>query len=277
VCDPDFVTANDTVHTALDANVVGGIKGKQTDQMALKYNSQHQWYYYPNMTDDEVLVFKQFEIWKDDPMNKRETMPVRGAFHTAFEDPNTPEGCPPRKSTECRVQVFVGKRKDDEGSSSLSEQQEEKWTPPAPLWPKSGSEWGWLVCDIGSIGMIFAAVGSDCPAIPEFLNFVISFAIVGMLASLIKFHYSLRREGNEKRHPCAYAFSSILGLTQLALGIWGMALVFPNVTYLANPSSDTCEIGPMIAMVIPALIIAIVLVGLVGCGIYSFVVEKSKE
>mmetsp|Transcript_27287 Transcript_27287/g.39063 ORF Transcript_27287/g.39063 Transcript_27287/m.39063 type:complete len:493 (+) Transcript_27287:86-1564(+) len=260
VCDPDFVNTDDTVHTGLDAAVVGGIKGKQTDQMALKYNSQHQWYYYPNMTDDEVLVFKQFEVWKDDPMSKREKMPVRGAFHTAFDDPNTPEGCPPRMSTECRVQVFVGKRKDEDSS---------KWTPPAPLWPKSGSEWGWLACDMGSIGMIFAAVGSECPAIPEFLNFVFSFAIVGMLAGLIKFVYSLRREGNETRHPCAHYFSSSLGLTQLALGIWGMALVFPNVAYLADPSPETCEIGPMIAMIIPAIIMAIVLVGLVGYGIIN--------
>ena len=115
------------------------------------------------------------------------------------------------------------------------------------------------------------------PAIPEYLSFVISFAGVGMLAGLIKFQYSLRRSGNDKRHPCAHAFSSILGLTQLALGIWGMALVFPNVAYLSNPSPETCEIGPMIAMLIPSIIIAIVLAGLVGYGIYSFVVEKRSE
>mmetsp|Transcript_20821 Transcript_20821/g.34334 ORF Transcript_20821/g.34334 Transcript_20821/m.34334 type:complete len:504 (-) Transcript_20821:71-1582(-) len=272
VCDPAFVNTNDTVHTALDAKVVGGIKGKQTDQMALKYSSQQHWYYYPNMTDDEVLVFKQFEVWKDDPMSKRETMPVRGVFHTAFEDPTTPEGCPPRKSTECRVQVFVGKRKDEDSSPS-----EEKCDLPAPLWPKSGSEWGWLACDMGSIGMIFAAAWSECPAIPEYLNFIISFAVVGMLEGLIKFQYSLRREGNDKRYPCAHSFSSILGLIQLALGIWGMALVFPNVAYLSNPSPETCETGPIIAMFIPSIIIAVVLVGLVGYGIYSFVVKKRSE
>jgi len=92
VCDPAFVANGDTVHTALDAKSIGGLKGKQTDQMALKYSPQQQWYYYPNMTDDEVLVFKQFEVWKDDSMDKREALPVRGVFHTAFVDPNTPEG-----------------------------------------------------------------------------------------------------------------------------------------------------------------------------------------
>ena len=113
VCDPAFVNNSDTVHTEIDAILFGGRISKRTDDMALKYNPQQQWYYYPNMTDDEVLIFKQFEVWKDDPMDKREEMPVRGVFHTAFDndDPDTPEGCPSRQSTECRVQVFIGKRK----------------------------------------------------------------------------------------------------------------------------------------------------------------------
>ena len=98
-----------------------------------------------------------------------------------------------------------------------------------------------------------------------------------MLGGLIKFQYSLRREGNDKRHPCANAFSSILGLSQVALGIWGMILVFPNVGFFADPSPETCELGPMIAMFIPSVIIAMVLAGLVGYGIYSFVVKKRSE
>mmetsp|Transcript_7416 Transcript_7416/g.10676 ORF Transcript_7416/g.10676 Transcript_7416/m.10676 type:complete len:500 (-) Transcript_7416:116-1615(-) len=270
VCDPAFVDNGDTVHTALDATSVGGLKGKQTDQMALKYSPQQQWYYYPNMTDDEVLVFKQFEVWKDDSMDKREALPVRGVFHTAFVDPNTPEGSPPRQSTECRVQVFIGKRKEEDAA-------EEKWTPPAPLWPKDGSEWGMLALDMGSIGMIFAVVWSECPAIPSYLAFVYSFAIVGMLAGLIKFQYSLGREGNTKRYPCAQSISSILGMTQVALGIWGMTLVFPNVAYLGNPSPDTCEFGPMLAMFIPSVIIAIVAVVVSGYVVHACVAGAKKE
>lgn len=270
VCDPAFVANGDTVHTALDAKSVGGLKGKQTDQMALKYSPQQQWYYYPNMTDDEVLVFKQFEVWKDDSMDKREALPVRGVFHTAFVDPNTPEGSPPRQSTECRVQVFIGKRKEEDAA-------EEKWTPPAPLWPKDGSEWGMLALDMGSIGMIFAVVWSECPAIPSYLAFVYSFAIVGMLAGLIKFQYSLGREGNTKRYPCAQSISSILGMTQVALGIWGVTLVFPNVAYLGNPSPDTCELGPMLAMFIPSVIIAIVAVVVSGYVVHACVAGAKKE
>ncbi len=270
VCEPSSVNTNDTVHTCLDASKFGGKKDSETDQMALKNNSDHKWFYYPNMIDDEVLVFKQLEVWKDDPLDQREAMPVRGCFHTAFIDPNTPGDAPPRISTECRVKVFLGKRKDGDWSS------EEKWTPPAPLWPKTGKEWGMLCADLGSIGMIFAAVWSQCPAIPSHLSFIFAFAVVGAVMGLIKFSYSLKREGNDKLHPGANSFASMLGLAQLAVGIWGMVLVFPNVEYLTDPSPETCELGPMIAMLIPAVIIACVLVGIVGFGIYSTLSAKKE-
>jgi len=134
-----------------------------------------------------------------------------------------------------------------------------------------------LALDMGSIGMIFAVVWSECPAIPSYLAFVYSFAIVGMLAGLIKFQYSLGREGNTKRYPCAQSISSILGMTQVALGIWGMTLVFPNVAYLGNPSPDTCEFGPMLAMFIPSVIIAIVAVVVSGYVVHACVAGAKKE
>ena len=270
VCDSSSVENSDTVHTGLDAHLFGGIKGKTTDQMGLKYNRLHQWYYYPAMNDDEVLIFKQFEIWKGDNSKPREEMPIRGCFHTAIDDQNTSDETPPRQSTECRVTVFIGKQKEDDEST-------EQWTPPPPLYPKSGTEWGLLMLDMGSIGMIFAAVWSVCPAIPSYLSFVYSFAIVGMVVGLIKFHYSLRREDRLKRHSFANCNVQMLGLTQLVLGIWGMALVFPNLEYLGNPSPETCELGPMLAMFIPSIIIALVIVGLVGFGMYSFIVSKRRS
>lgn len=63
VCDPTSVSIDDTVHTGLDAGAINGVAGVITDQMALRYNRQHAWYYYPRMTNDECLVFKQFEYW----------------------------------------------------------------------------------------------------------------------------------------------------------------------------------------------------------------------
>jgi len=266
VCDPKSVKNSDTVHTGLDAHLYGGIKGKTTDQMALKYNPVQQWFYYPAMNDNEVLVFKQFEIWKDDP-KQREEMPIRGCFHTAIDKSDK---TPPRQSTECRVTVYIGSKKEEDEST-------EQWTPPPPLYPKTGEEWCWLMLDLGSIGMIFAAVWSVCPAIPSYLSFIYSFAIVSMIVGLIKFHYSLRREDRLKRHSFANCIIQMLGLAQLALGIWGMALVFPNLEYLSNPSSDTCELGPILAMFIPSIIIALVIVGLIGFGVYSFIVSKRRR
>lgn len=140
VCDPASVETKDTVHTALDANLFHGKKGAKSDQMGLKYNSKHDWYYYPKMTDDEVLIFKQFEFWKDDdPVEKRESFPVRGVFHTAFDDPSTPDESPPRQSTECRVQVFVGKKRE----SPLT--PEERFVPTVIPEPLSSKLFSWTL------------------------------------------------------------------------------------------------------------------------------------
>ena len=97
-----------------------------------------------------------------------------------------------------------------------------------------------------------------------------------MVVGLIKFHYSLRQEARLRHHSFANCIVQMLGLTQLALGVWGMSLVFPNLEYLGNPSPDTCELGPMLAMFIPSIIIALVIVGLVGFGVYSFIVSKRR-
>eukprot|EP00579_Thalassiosira_antarctica_P031041 CAMPEP_0202032376 /NCGR_PEP_ID=MMETSP0905-20130828/65496_1 /ASSEMBLY_ACC=CAM_ASM_000554 /TAXON_ID=420261 /ORGANISM="Thalassiosira antarctica, Strain CCMP982" /LENGTH=71 /DNA_ID=CAMNT_0048596235 /DNA_START=663 /DNA_END=878 /DNA_ORIENTATION=- len=70
------------------------------------------------MTDDEVLVFKQLEIWKDDPLEKREEIAVRGCFHTAFDYSNTQDGAPRRQSAEYRMLVFVGKKRGGEDDSN---------------------------------------------------------------------------------------------------------------------------------------------------------------
>lgn len=58
----------------------------------------HQWYYYPQMRKNEVLVLLQYDSnWK--------TLP-RYTFHTSFKDPNASKDVPPRESIECRCMVF---------------------------------------------------------------------------------------------------------------------------------------------------------------------------
>jgi hypothetical protein len=62
------------------------------------YNPQHRWFYFPQMRRDEVLFIKCFDSAKDGR--------ARLSVHTAFEDPTTPAGAPPRESIEVRTLAF---------------------------------------------------------------------------------------------------------------------------------------------------------------------------
>jgi hypothetical protein len=65
------------------------------------HSPEHDWYYYPQLTRDEVLVFMHYD-------SARATQPCTGASpHTAFEDPTTPATADPRQSLELRVLVFL--------------------------------------------------------------------------------------------------------------------------------------------------------------------------
>ena len=66
-------------------------------------------------------------------------------------------------------------------------------------------------------------------------------------------------------------------MTQLALGIWGMTLLFPHLALFGDPSPETCEVGPLVAMLIAAIIIALILVGIVGFSIYSSATNCKKN
>src|SRR6266849_6683332 len=61
-------------------------------------NPEHRWFYFPLMRRDEALVFKVYESAKDGR--------ARFTAHSSFEDPNTPEGAPPRQSIEARTLAF---------------------------------------------------------------------------------------------------------------------------------------------------------------------------
>jgi hypothetical protein len=64
----------------------------------LKYNPAHRWFYFPEMRRDEALVFKVYDSERDGR--------ARFTPHTAFEDPATPAGAPPRQSIEARALAF---------------------------------------------------------------------------------------------------------------------------------------------------------------------------
>jgi hypothetical protein len=64
----------------------------------LKHNPDHRWFYFPEMRRDEALVFKVYESQKDSR--------ARFVPHTAFDDPGSPAGAPPRESIEARAFAF---------------------------------------------------------------------------------------------------------------------------------------------------------------------------
>ena len=77
-------------------------EGRTSHHLALRFNPAHQWYFYPEMTCDEVLAFKLCEFWKDDP----DAQP-QNCFHSAFSHPDTPADAEERQSCEHRVGVLL--------------------------------------------------------------------------------------------------------------------------------------------------------------------------
>ena len=64
------------------------------DTTGYRHSASHRWHYYPNMTRDEVLVFKAHDT---DPHRSRRVP------HTAFADPSCPPGVATRASVEVRA------------------------------------------------------------------------------------------------------------------------------------------------------------------------------
>ena len=64
----------------------------------IRHNPGHRWFYFPRMRRDEALVFKVYDSAKDGR--------ARFTAHSSFDDPNTPEGAPPRQSIEARTLAF---------------------------------------------------------------------------------------------------------------------------------------------------------------------------
>jgi hypothetical protein len=65
---------------------------------SVKFNREHQWYWFPLMRRDEALVFKVFDSLTDGR--------ARWTAHTAFDDPTAPPNARPRESIEIRTIAF---------------------------------------------------------------------------------------------------------------------------------------------------------------------------
>jgi hypothetical protein len=92
LCDTRTISDQDLVTSERRA------MGRIGELQLVSWNPEHQWYYYPLMNRDEVLLIKTFDSARDGR--------ARRSIHTAFIDPSAPEEAPPRESIESRILVF---------------------------------------------------------------------------------------------------------------------------------------------------------------------------
>ena len=76
--------------------------GRVTNQLHIRYNDAQRWYYYPEMSVDEVLVLSLFHCFKNDQRSD-----FHQCFHSAFENPLAPPDAEERQSCEHRVNVHI--------------------------------------------------------------------------------------------------------------------------------------------------------------------------
>lgn len=106
LCDTASVDPEDLVPIA---NTGIAPEGRESRHLSLRFNEDQRWYSYPGMTNDELLVFKLAEFWK-------QAGGQRNCFHSAFRDPDAPDDAELRQSCEHRVGVMV--LHDDSGTGS---------------------------------------------------------------------------------------------------------------------------------------------------------------
>jgi hypothetical protein len=71
---------------------------RRGETYSVKYNPNHRWFYFPEMTADEAVLLKCYDSATDGR--------TRFGPHTAFVDPTTPVNAAPRESIEIRALVF---------------------------------------------------------------------------------------------------------------------------------------------------------------------------
>eukprot|EP00127_Corallochytrium_limacisporum_P007231 Clim_evm4s244 gene=Clim_evmTU4s244 len=80
--------------------------GLPVEDYKLKYSDRQKWFYYPEMTTDEVIVMVHFDRFRDEQKQQQleqQCFPI--VFHTAFRLDNPPKHAEPRVSAEYRVVV----------------------------------------------------------------------------------------------------------------------------------------------------------------------------
>lgn len=96
LCDARTVSREDLV----EADAVMDLPGRpETSYVGLvvRHNANHRWFYFPDMSREEVLVFKTYDSEPGKPCH---------VPHAAIQDPSCPVDAPPRVSIEARAIAY---------------------------------------------------------------------------------------------------------------------------------------------------------------------------
>ena len=96
VCDARSVDPGDLVPADAMFDRDGQVRWS-FEALLLKHNPAHRWYFFSDMSRDEVLVFKRHDTDLREPHH---------VPHSAFSDPRVPAGCAPRASVEIRTIAY---------------------------------------------------------------------------------------------------------------------------------------------------------------------------
>jgi len=91
ICDATSMSASDFVETDLR------YPDRTGEIYSVVFNPSHRWFYYPDMQANEAMLLKCYDSDSDR---------ARFTAHTAFEDPASEPGAPPRESIEVRTMAF---------------------------------------------------------------------------------------------------------------------------------------------------------------------------
>merc|ERR1712232_212784 len=90
------------------------IGGQEQYMMTGRINEKHDLVYFPDMTQSEILVFKQgaYTIGNGTTQNDYSVVPEPNRhhnhiLHAAFVDPNAPTNALPRKSVVCHLTIIM--------------------------------------------------------------------------------------------------------------------------------------------------------------------------
>merc|ERR1719446_836861 len=104
VMDTQSVAEEEMAQTKFKNYAIGG----QEQHMMWRVKDHHKLVYFPDMTHDELLVFKQgeYRLRRDGPCSEYDVVPAADlhsnqVFHTAFSDASAPKDAVPRRSIVC--------------------------------------------------------------------------------------------------------------------------------------------------------------------------------